>query len=246
MRLYSVTSVERNLSEAELIGLATHLYAECTRQTVPSWLFQLRHENEIALGQRPVERIIKMTKREHLDGLLKNGTLQLGTASFFAAHESPEVGDPMESAPIVLIGEGVGYTRGVAVQGGLDHYMFCTAIGEPDEEIMRRFGYDACYEITQPAPFADAIKSSLEAHGQSFGRCLYSPYRALLGVIYDQTSMNRIDHRLMDLLGSARNFLKPKKFEDQREFRFTWRMPSERHGTLLIKCPEAVQFVRQI
>lgn len=246
LKLFSAAAIERYLSEPELLGVAADLYEKCTGTKVPHWWFQLRDENEILLNQVPGERIIKMTKRIHLDGFLSDGTLQLGTAIYYAGHENPEVGDPMESAPIVLIGERLGYTQAVAVQGGLDHFLFCAALGEPDEEIMRNFGYDACYEVTQPAAFAAAVQDALDAQGGAFGRCLYTPYRALRGAISEQASLMRIDHRLMDMLGSARNFLKPKRFEGQREFRFTWKMPAEKHGTLLIKCPEAIAFIRPL
>lgn len=246
MKMYQHLEIQRNLSVEELIQLASHFYSTCHGGVGgANPFFLLASQCDLRLNQRPPEKILKMARAEHVDAFFKDGTLQLGTIRHYAGSENAEIGDKLEDAPIVLIGERIGYTIATAVHGGYDHYVFCTTLGDVDPETSDGFGYDASFEIIDPLGFQSAVAECISSTDFSFGRCVYTPYKAMHGLVSDAVSSMRIDHTMMDILGSARNFLKPTRFQHQRELRFTWRVPHQTDTPVIIKCPAAIPFARR-
>lgn len=237
---------QRNLSNQELVQLASRMHNKCHNglDTINPF-FSLASQTDLRLNQKPPERVIKMAKAEHIDAFFNEGKLQLGTIRQYARSENPEIGDKLEDAPIVLIGERIGYTIATAVQGGYDHYVFCTTLGDVDPETSDGFDYDASFEIIDPLGFQSAVAECISSSDFSFGRCVYTPYKAMHGLVSDAVSSMRIDHTMVDILGSARNFLKPTRFQHQRELRFTWRVPHQTDAPVIIKCPAAIPFARR-
>lgn len=250
MRIYGEIEIHRNLSAPEMEEVASLLYSKCSRTRADivgaNPFFTLANEVDIRINQRPPEKIFKLARAEHVDAFFNDGTIQLGTVRHYARHENPEIGDKYEDAPMVLIGERIGYTRAVAVEGGYDHYVFCAMLGDADKMTADGFGYDSIFEITDPYGFLSAIGNCIRSKSGSFGRCNYTSYKAMKGIVNKAMRTDRIDRSLIEILGSARNFLKPIKFKHQRELRFTWQMPHETDAPIIIKCPSAVQFARRI
>jgi hypothetical protein len=246
MHMFQHREIHRNLSAEELIELASYFYSKCHGGiSGANPFFLLASQCDLRLNQKPTERILKMAKAKDVDAFFKDGTLQLGTVRHYARSENAEIGDKLEDAPIVLIGERLGYTIATAVHGGYDHYIFCTMLGNVDAETSDGFGYDASFEIIDAFGFQSAIAKCIASTNFSFGRCVYTPYKAMHGLVSDDVSSMRMDHTMMDILGAARNFLKPTRFQHQREFRFAWRVPHETDAPIIIKCPAAIQFVRR-
>lgn len=246
MKMYQHLEIHRNLSVEELIHLASHFYSTCHDGVSGAHpFFLLASQCDLHLNQRPPEKILKMARALHVDAFFKDGTLQLGTIRHYAGSENAEIGDKLEDAPIVLIGERIGYTIATAVQGGYDHYVFCTTLGDVDPETSDGFGYDASFEIIDPLGFQSAVAECITSTDFGFGRCVYTPYKAMHGLVSDAVSSMRIDHTMMDILRSARNFLKPTRFQHQRELRFTWRVPNQTDAPVIIKCPAAIPFTRR-
>jgi hypothetical protein len=246
MKMYQHLEIHRNLSVEELIQLASHFYSKCHGGVSgANPFFLLASQSELRVNQKPPEKILKMAKAEHVDAFFDSGILQLGTIRHYALSENAEIGDKLEDAPIVLIGERIGYTIATAVQGGYDHYVFCTTLDDVDPETSDSFGYDASFEIIDPFGFQSAVAECISSTDFIFGRCVYTPYKAMHGLVSDAVSSTRIDHTMMDILGSARNFLKPTRFQHQRELRFAWRVPHQTDAPIIIKCPAAIQFSRR-
>lgn len=246
MLLYGHFKYAGNFSIDELRNIASELDSKSGGPVNGiNPFFILADEIEIRLNQRPSERIFKMGRSDHIRSFFEHGTLQLGTVLHYSNSGQAEVGDNREDAPIVLIGERLGCTIGAAVRGGFNHYLFCASLGEVDDLTMSKFGYDDAFEIVDPVGFANAVATCLPVKNTSFGRCIYTPYKAMLGILDDTVPMDRIDHSLLDILGPARNFLKPPRYRHQREFRFTWRVDHQTFSPIVINCPAAVQFARK-
>ncbi|SDL48025.1 hypothetical protein SAMN04488026_10882 [Aliiruegeria lutimaris] len=242
-----ITEIHRNLSEQEIAQLTSWLLRRTPRlnTSVPK-LVEPAKEADIRLNEVPRQKITKMGAREHVDRFFDDGTLRLGTVRDFARQEHNEIGDGQEDAPIVIIGERIGYTAAGSFEGGHEHYVFCTFLGEPSVEILEAFEYDSYYEITDPAGFSNAVGNAIGSRHADFGRCVYAPYRALQGLVADSFTMRRIDHRTMEMVGEGRNYVKSLPYVHQKELRFTWRMKMEVGAPRLVKCPEAIQFAKRI
>jgi hypothetical protein len=241
--MYKYGVIGKNLTDLEVQQLATF----CARDLSPNDFIANRdlikpaREADIELMVAPTQRISKMTQSKYMDDFFRHGRLQLGTYDYFRSAGNAEVRDHQEGT-VTLIGEGPGRTAWGKFQGGGDNYLFCTYLGAPDPKVLRAFEYEACYFIDNPDGFANAIQTSLSANRYSFGKCVYCEEKALVGPLSATHSFERLDYRTVEMIGEAMNFVKPVAYAHQREFRFSWKMPTDVRGALIIDCPEAVQY----
>lgn len=195
----------------------------------------------------PKGRVIKMAKKEHIDSFFNEGILQLGTFKYYKRMENSEIGDSSEGDYIV-VGRHPFSTRILEMEGGLNNYVFCCYDGEPEPEIIERFGYDDCFEITDLEGFSNAIEKSLDAVKSYKSKCLYKKDKVLIGNLpldYDFNAV-LIDIKL-DMYNEAKYFIKFPIYEHQNEFRFIWQMQNneEVEEPLIIHCPEAIEYCRR-
>lgn len=240
MRLYGYGWIDRALSSLEVSQLVTY-YAQASSSETITKLIDPAQEDDIELMVVPSQRVTKMTKQKYLNDFFERGILQLGTYDSFQNAGNIEVRDDQEGF-VTLIGREVGRTAWGRFMGGADNYLFCTYLGDPDPSVIKAFEYEACYFINDPRGFAKAVQMALDAQNYSFGKCVYCEEKALIGELKPDHSFERIDHRTVEMIGEAMNFVKPMRYSHQLEFRFVWKMPAHVRGSLVIECPNAVQF----
>lgn len=245
--LYGYMYVDSNSNEEQIIQLATYFVYHLEGRQAPRPILDMSpvYEDDIKLMEVPERPIIKMTKSEYVDNFFETGSLQLGSFEYYANHENDEVRDKLEG-DVVLIAQRDNFTAAGRFGGGFDHYIFCTFLGDPDPEVLAKFGYDSGFIITDPDGFAKAIKKTLGAKKHEYAACRYNHHKVLRGLINPNFDMMRIDHRTIEMLGTARHFIKPSEFAHQSEFRFTWKMPQDVSQPIIVTCPEAIQFCERL
>jgi hypothetical protein len=130
-------------------------------------------ESQIPLYIVPRRPVIKMTKREYVDAFFRDGTLRLGTFSYYNRFDHEEIGDNTEGS-FILVGQHPPTTAFVEISGGFNNYVFCCYSGDADDACIRRFGYDASYRILDVNAFASAIQKRIGAVNYWFSECVYS------------------------------------------------------------------------
>jgi len=240
LRLYGYGWIDRALSSLEVSQLVTY-YAQASSSETITELIEPAQEDDIELMVVPSQRVAKMTKKKYLDDFFDRGILQLGTYDFFRNAGNIEVRDDQEGF-VTLVGRGVDSTAWGRFMCGGDNYLFCTYLGDPDPAVLNAFEYDSCYFINDSRGFANAVQIALDAQNYSFGKCVYCEENAIIGGLKPEHSFERIDHRTVEMIGEAMNFVKPMRYSHQLEFRFVWKMPAYVRGTLVVECPNAVQF----
>lgn len=198
-------------------------------------------ESRIPLNIVPERPVIKMAKSEHVEAFFRDGTLRLGTFSYYNEFDHEEIGDRTEGS-FILVGQHPPTTAFVEISGGFNYYVFCCYSGDADDACMHRFGYDSSYRIVEVEAFATAIQKRIGAISYRFSECAYSKDKVIIGKVGSDFDFNVMSARLIDLVNEAKYFVKPVAYSNQSEFRFTWQMPSDVDVPLDIKCPEAIQF----
>jgi len=244
----------------KLFGLANFGHI-LTNSQVAQWCgrmvyqksFVLLHEEvqplnaaSIKLMQVPKRPIIKMSNEYHVDNFFATGKLRLGAYSYFRSFGHKEVGDVLEGQVVLYGQDYLGSAVGRFEDDDRD-YIFCTYLGEPDPDIILRFGYDSAFQINDLQAFSDAIQRCLNANKYSFGTCVYGAEKVLKGQLSSHVNFKTINNKLVDMIGEARHFIKPDNFAHQNEFRIVWRMPTLPLKTPLdIVCPEAVKYCSKV
>ena len=202
------------------------------------------YESEIGLNELPNHSVIKMSKSEYVDKFFQSGHLQLGTFTYYNAFEHDEIGD-REEGSFLLVGQGKSVTHFNQVAGGFNKYVLCCYAGEPDPECVSKFGYDACFEITDVRRFTKAIAKSVKAKEFVFANCIYNTHKVIVGELFEDYHSPKFLSRTLEIAGLAKYFVKNVKFSHQREFRFLWSARSDVYSPLIVRCPQAVEFCRK-
>lgn len=200
-------------------------------------------EEEIGLNNIPQNKVIKMTKKKYVDSFFEDGTLKLGNFSYYNQYDHDEIGDQAEGS-FILVGQSHSRTVIAEIGSGFNHYIFCCYTGNPDSECMEKFGYDSGIIINNVKGFANAISKQIKAKSYLFAKCVYNRDKVLIGK--NEKDFNEISARLKNLTNNGKYFIKPDKYSNQSEFRFTWKMDSDINTPKIIRCPEAIQFCERL
>jgi hypothetical protein len=151
-------------------------------------------------------KLYKYLRREHADAMLTKGELRLGTLYDFRRNPNPEIGDAGEATLQISTTPSGPYTKDEElpspirhVIGGLtgnniqlsfeditfkthhdapDAYVYCMT-DEPNKKTLRKFGYDACIEISNLPIFIELIMRGLAVSEKiiniryQLGKCNY-------------------------------------------------------------------------
>jgi hypothetical protein len=204
----------------------------------------ITYENEFNALANPNKKIIKMSKKEHVDLFFKKGTLQLGTFEYYRNHENEEVMD-IEEGSTILVGLNSKNTAIVTITGGFDHYVFCCFDGEADPEIIKKFNYDSYFEIINPEGFQQAISKKLMATYSMKSRCLYKSDKVLVSQVSEEFNFGVLSSHMETLGDVSKFFIKDKRFQHQNEFRFTWKLQNDINKPIIMDFPEAIEFCKR-
>lgn len=242
-RIYKHMVIERKLSNYELNGLCGALVLDTPfDQPLEPWQFvKPIPERRFKLGATPQAPIIKLGKKEHVDAFLTTGALQLGSFDYYNSFDHAEIGDIHEGI-VTLVAKAPFGVIGGKYGSGYNHRMFCTFVGAVDRIVLRRFGYDSGYVITNPRGFSEAVAASIGATSCTFGRCLYRPHKAVLGFSADTVNRHEISHRTAEIVNAAKYFIKQDHYSHQKEFRFLWDQPTDVTGAVIFDCSKARKY----
>lgn len=206
---------------------------------------RLTTPEHIALGSLPKMRMLKMSKKEHVDQFFRDGSLALGTFHFYNQHENLQIRD-IDEGRFLLIGKTSEMASFCTVHGGFNNYVFSTFDGDPDPRCIADFGYDCCYEILDPIGFAVSISKKIGAKSYLMAPCVYSEHKVFVATVEDPRAFSRISAEIMNHGRSAKYFIKPDTYANQCEYRIIFTMKDDVKKQRIIKCPEAISFCRRL
>ncbi|MEO6517789.1 MAG: hypothetical protein ABIO17_02180, partial [Pseudoxanthomonas sp.] len=241
-RIYKHMWIEKKLSEFELQGLCGALVHDTAfdQSLKPRQFVKPIPERRFRLGAVPQAPILKLGKKKHIDDFFNTGMLQLGSFNYYNEFDHPEIGDNQEGIVTLLAKTPFGVIGG-KYGSGYNQRMFCTYAGDVDRIVMRRFGYDSGFVITNPQGFSDAVAAAIGAISSTFGQCLYRPSRAVLGFPGDAVNRHEISHRTGEIVNAGKHFIKSDRYAQQKEFRFLWAQPSDVIDAVRFDCSSARQ-----
>lgn len=116
-------------------------------------------------------------------------------------------------------------------------FLFCTSL-KLNDSLYRRFGYDACYKITNPFDFAsilyEEINRVVTIKGYKLDRVRYVDKP----IIITKSNKGQILSGPEDQYWTA-CFTKPKRFREEREFRMAFVPEFAREiKPIIVTCPE--------
>lgn len=242
-RVYKHTVIERKLSERELQGLCGALVHNIAfDQSLKPWQFvKPIPEKRFKRNAIPHSPIIKLGEKKHVEDFFNTGALQLGSFNYYNAYDHPEIGDSSEGI-VTLVAKTPFGVIGGKYGCGFNQRMFCTSIGDVDQIIMDRLGYNSGFVITDPRGFSEAIAASIGASSYSFGQCLYHQHKAILGFPGSDVSSYELSHRTLQIVNAGKHFIKKERYSYQKEFRFLWDLPSDVTGAMIYDCSSARQY----
>lgn len=205
---------------------------------------EITYENDFYGLEKPVRKIIKMAKSEHVDNFFNKGTLQLGTFEYYRNHESTEVKDQEEGANL-LVGQNSTQTAIITLTGGFDQFLFCCFDGDPDPSLIERFGYDSHFEIVDPVGFQNAISERLSSISSHRSKCIYKKDKVLVSKVNENFNFGVLSSHMEQLGNVSKHFIKNRKFEHQNEYRFTWQLPKNLEGPIIMDFPEAIKYCKR-
>lgn len=229
-----------NLSMEYLTGITGNM---ATHKNIHA---DLTFENEFDVLQNPLNKIVKMSMREHVDSFFNDGKLKLGTLRYFQTMENDEARDPEEGLA-VLAARNASMTLFGRIASGFNHYVFCAFDGNPTNDIIERFGYDDAFEIVDAVGFSDVVSKALNARQSQRSKCLYKRHKALVSRLREDYVFNGISAELSsDLADKVQYFIKHARFKHQQEYRFMWEVEEDKTEPLILTCPDAVQYCKRV
>jgi hypothetical protein len=199
------------------------------------------YDHDIPTGKPPENKIIKMSRKEHVDRFFDYGELQIGNFNYFNNFEHGEIGDKSEGI-FVLVGRHNNEFAFAEIAGGFHYYAFCSYSGDPDQKCLNLFGYDTYFTINDVEGFSLAISNTLKSQYRQYSSCVYSKDKVVVGDVKPDFDFNVISAGLLELASSAKFFVKPLRYSHQREFRFIWSSDSDLSQPIIVKCPEAIKY----
>jgi hypothetical protein len=209
----------------------------------------------VIVEDHPPPRLYKFLKRDHALSLVHAGFFRIGTLRDYrrTEHYKSDVADPGEGTAVLKESirgyrpkEELGWAArqvfsfGAGVQGGGlanltvlnnvegDLYVYC--LHDSNSRSCRADNeYDTCIEIRDSLGFASALSSSLRLDQIGIGCCRYDDR----------------EHEVQGATPPPVALMKPKRFANQREWRFLWqterRLPA---SPFLVMSRTAARFCR--
>jgi hypothetical protein len=204
----------------------------------------ITYEQEFNNCSNPKNKLIKMSMKEHVDSFFEKGKLQLGTFKYYKQVDNPEIGD-MSEGSLIIVGRSEKQTAFAEIGSGFNNYVFCCYDGDANPEVVKKFGYDDYFEITDVNGFSESIKNSLKAEKSYKSRCIYKKDKVLVDDIPKDFDFSVVSAKLKEMVNETKYFLKTNEYNHQKEFRFTWEVESDIEQPIIIDCLEATKFCRR-
>lgn len=169
----------------------------------------ITYEEEFRDLVNPKGKVVKMSKSRYIDDFFRTGAIQLGTIKYYQSIDDPEQGDSSEGS-MLIVGKNDFETAFVQIESGYNNYAFCCYDGEPNPEVIKRFGYNDYFIIHDVEGFMYEVSKVLNSNLSFRSRCIYKRDKVIVGKISNNFNFNIMSNKLAQLVGMAKYFIKKK------------------------------------
>lgn len=211
--------------------------------------------------------VYRYLESQFIDKFFNEGELRLSSFKKFKQHPDEQRGDSHEGKAILVTGGNNVTAYAIAEFGGNALVMSASEIHQ--KELYDVFCVDGCFAVENPPMFGLAICRAISnCIAGMQGPCNYYDRRVLekdsptlrledFGISSNgsvaepkavgQAEMNRIaGPALQSVFGDDAIFLKTREYAHQREHRLVWFTENNVPETLIISCPDAVQYCKRL
>lgn len=200
--------------------------------------------------------VYRYMDQQWVDKFFETGELMLTSFTRCSQHRDEQRADEFEGMTLV-VGRGPG---GLSFEGqirmGADFYLLCTSV-RCDESITREFDCDGYFKINNTYGFAIAIAKQLDGFLRGFeGMCNYADRLVIertiptgLTALFDGSmpvTLERQGAAVMQIAGIEALLKKRSEYANQLEYRLLWNVDHDVTDTIVVRCPEAIQFCEKI
>jgi len=200
--------------------------------------------------------VYRYMDQQWVDKFFETGELMLTSFARCSQHRDEQRADEFEGMALV-VGRGPGDLRFESqVRMGADFYLLCTSV-RGDKSLMQEFECDGFFRINDTFGFALAIAKKLGGFLRGFeGMCNYTdrlviekPIPAGLTALFDGSTpavLERQAAAVMQIAGVDALLAKRTAYANQLEYRLLWNVDHDVTDSIVVRCPEAVQFCEKI
>jgi hypothetical protein len=194
--------------------------------------------------------------QQYIDEFFATGRLMLSSFATFKQHADEQRGDTQEGLNVITaVGDNL--TVWMSAQHGTHSLVMSTSV-RGDEDLMRQFGCNGYFRIVDTHLFGRAIGERLDGYTDGLeGFCTYRDSHLLHKKIPASVAATmKSNPEGMDLeqailqasgLGGLEVFFsKRRQYEHQAEYRILWNVAHPVTGSVIVECPEAVQFCERV
>ena len=187
----------------------------------------------------------------YVEEFFQYGRIRLSSFAEFAQHKDEQRMDALEGVA-TLTGMGPAQTTFAQVRAGPNALVLCGSVLE-SRDLMHVFGVNSYFRITDTIAFSQTIAARLEGYaGGIEGYCHYKGTRVIRRrVPFDPKdfelnggglAMADMSRYIAMIAGTEVYLLKHHDYAHQCEYRFVWKVKNDNPRSLVLECPDAVQF----
>lgn len=195
--------------------------------------------------QQPVYRYLD---QEYIEEFFNTGKLRLSSFKAFSNHKDEQRNDKNEGLRISSL-RGKDFTSFAVTNWGIESVILSTS-SQYDSQLQKNFKVNGCFKITRPTEFAIEISKCIPNFKRGMeGFCNYENEKSIGhdNLSLELESVSNIAQLTAGIDVTNTFFLKEKKYELQKEYRFIWATYHIlKEEFLLISCPEAIKFCEKV
>lgn len=254
------------------IGLAQNL----DNMTLRGAIDAIEYESRTMGGESPADvrhefgwqvetpTVYRYLEQEYIDKFFEEGIIQLSSFARFGEHDDEMRKDTNEGNNIITA-RGEEHTMYAVAGFGRDAYVLSGSTIE-SESLMKDFGVDGYFKITDTRAFGREIAKALEQSDRINrvkqgieGLCEYRDGNQIQKEIEPRTPedwqgqsegddipMEEMFKEVQRIAGRDPFFVKDQTYQEQSEYRWLWLIDGEMSNTIQIECPDALEYCQKV
>lgn len=202
----------------------------------------------------PVYRLLD--NKLHLDSFFENGELLISCFEIFKNYPNEIQGDKDEGSGTLIAKTTNEKLIGLGYKSGSNAYVLSTT-KKIDSKILEDFKAVGGIKIKNPTVFGAEISNRVPFFIAGLeGNCVYQETRMIERTLTEEQTnrysreqmqnLNDLDLLRQEFSNSDEMFIKLNKYSYQEEFRLIWATTKNITKSLIIKCPEAIQYCERV